>query len=91
MAEIKIKINALNDSITELKNLKSTCQEWDTLSPEIVGGGQTVGELESIAKLYKSLNTHFIDLVSNTISFMENVKSSYEESDQNAATKISGN
>lgn len=91
MAEIKVKINALNDSISELKNLKTTCQDWDATSPEIVGGGQTVGELESIATLYKSLNSHFIDLVSNTISFMENVKSSYEESDQSAATKISGN
>lgn len=91
MAEIKIKINALNDSISELKNLKTACQDWDVTSPEMVGGGQTVGELESIATLYKSLNSNFIDLVSNTISFMENVKSSYEESDQNAATKISGN
>lgn len=90
MAEIKIKVDALNDSITELKKLKSTCQDWDTTSPEIVGGGQTVSELESIAALYKSLNTHFIDLVLNTISFMENIKTSYESSDQKAATKISG-
>lgn len=91
MAEIKIKINALNDSITELKNLKTACQDWETTCPETVGGGQTVNELESIAALYKSLNTHFIDLVSNTISFMENVKTSYESSDQEAAAKLAGN
>ena len=89
MAEIKIKINALNDSITELKNLKTACQDWDTTCPETVGGGQTVNELESMGTLYKNLNTHFINLVSNTISFMENVKTSYEESDNKAARSIS--
>lgn len=91
MAEIKIKISALNDSITELKKLKSACQHWDTTSPQIIGGGHTVNELESIVTLYKSLNTHFIDLVSNTISFMENVKTSYESSDQESSAKLSGN
>ena len=88
MSEIKLKINELNDSIEALKKLKTECQEWDTTSPDTVGGGQTVNELEAIAALYKKLNTHFIDLVSNTVSFMENVKESFEESDIEAAKKI---
>lgn len=90
MAEIKIKIHALNDSISDLKNLRTQCQETKIVCPKTVGGGKTVNELESIGELYKSLNNHFINLISNTISFMENVKASYESSDKKAASKISG-
>lgn len=89
MAEIQIKIDKLSESITKLCGLKESCQSWNTTCPETVGGGQTVNELESIASLYKNLNVHFIDLISNTILFMENMKDSFEESDNEAARSIS--
>lgn len=89
MAEIKIKIDRLNESITKLGSLKESCQNWNTSCPETVGGGQTINELESIATLYKSLNVHFIDLISNTMLFMENMRESFEESDNEAARSIS--
>lgn len=91
MAEIKINVNALNDAITRLKNLRTTCQNTKNKIPDTVGGGLTVNELESISSLYEDLDTGFINLVSNTISFMENVKESYKSSDSKAAGKLSGN
>lgn len=89
MAEIKINILEINNSITKLKNLQSRCNSLDTKPPTTVGGGKTVNELESIAALYKNMNTDFCNLISNTISFLQNVKTSYVSSDQKAATKIS--
>lgn len=91
MGEIKINVNALNDAITRLKNLRTTCENTKNKIPKIVGGGLTVNELESISSLYEDLDIGFTDLVSNTISFMENVKDSYKSSDSKAASKLSGN
>lgn len=90
MSEISVKIAALEEAITNLNNLKQTCADMDTTSPETVGGGSTVSELENIAALYKSLNIHFGDLISNTALFMQNVKDSYQASDSKAAQKLSG-
>lgn len=91
MAEIKINVNALNDAIARLKNLRTTCQNTKNKIPDTVGGGLMVNELESISSLYEELDSGFTNLVSNTISFMENVKTSYESGDKKAADKISGN
>lgn len=90
MAEIKIKLTEIDGAITKLQSLKSQSTSADTKSPTTVGGGQTVNELEAIAGVYKSLNTHFATLVQNTISFLGNVKGSYAASDQKAASKMSG-
>ncbi len=91
MAEISIKLIALNAAITKLNNLKTTCTSMDTSLPSSVGGGLTVNEMESIANLYKSMNANFADLISNTALFMENVKKSYQTTDTKAANKLSGN
>lgn len=88
MAEIKVKITEINNSITKLKNLQSRCNTRNTTPPTTVGGGKTVNELEDIADVYKSLNTHFGVLISNTISFLQNVRDSYTSSDTKAANKI---
>ena len=90
MAEIKVKITEIDSAITRLQSLKSASTSADTRSPSTVGGGQCVNELEAIADVYKSLNTHFATLVQNTISFLGNVKDSYVASDQKAASKMSG-
>ena len=90
MAEIKIKVTEIDSAITKLQSLKSRSASADTKSPSTVGGGKSVNELESIAGVYKSLNTHFATLVQNTISFLDNVKDSYVTSDQKVASKMSG-
>lgn len=88
MAEIKVNINSLNNSIEQLKNLKQKCIDYENLCPNTVGGGLTITELENITKIYDELDSHFIQLVNNTILFMDNVKTSYETSDKKAANNI---
>lgn len=90
MAEIKIQINELNNEIEELKELRSKCSSRKTKPPATVGGGKTVNELEDIADIYVSMNNSFEILISNTISFLENVRDSYVSSDSKAAKKING-
>lgn len=68
MAEININIVELELSISRLQNIRTAC-ESNTAIPSIVGGGKTVGEIESIAEVYRDLNTSLIELVSNTIVF----------------------
>lgn len=88
MAEIKIKISEINNAITSLQGLQSRCSSRDTTPPETVGGGKTVNELEKIADTYRSINTQFEGLISQTILFLENVRDSYVSSDTKAANKI---
>lgn len=88
MAEIKIKITEINNAITKLQSLQSKCNSRNTTPPATVGGGQCVNEFENIAGVYKGINVHLEDLISNTISFLQNVRDSYASSDTEAASKI---
>lgn len=90
MSEINIKISELDAAITNLQSLKSACDGINTIAPTTVGGGKTVNEIENIASVYKSLNTHVGDMISNTIYFMQNIRASFITSDSNAAGKIGG-
>ena len=90
MAEIKIRITELDNAIERLRALQTRCDSMNTNPHSTVGGGKTVNELEAIAEVYKLLNGHFGILISNTISFLENVKDSYVSSDSKAASKIKG-
>lgn len=88
MAEIKVKVTEIDNAIEKLQRLQIRCNTRNITPPTTVGGGQTVNELEDIADVYKSLNTNFGVLVSNTISFLQNVKDSYASSDTKAANNI---
>lgn len=90
MSEIKINVEKIDVSITKLQKLKSKCILNSKTPPETVGGGQTVNELETIANEYRNIDSHLELLVSNTISFLQNVKNSYITSDQKAAKGING-
>lgn len=88
MAEIKVKVSEINNAIIRLQGLQSRCSSRSTTPPATIGGGKTVNELEDIAHVYKTLNTQFETLLSNTISFLQNVRDSYTDSDTKAANKI---
>jgi len=88
MAEINVKISEINNAISKLQGLKSRCDSRNTTPPSTIGGGQTVNELESIAEVYKAMNNNFGELVTNTISFLENVRDSYVNADVKATHKI---
>ena len=86
MAEINVNITEIDNAITKLHGLleKNEC----ATPPVTVGGGKSVNELENIANTYMMLNKSFEDLISNTISFLQNVKDSYVSSDKKAAEGI---
>ncbi len=88
MAEIKVKRTSLEDEIKKLGNLKNKCLNYGDSNPQCVGGGSTVTEIQNLVNLYNDLDRHFIQLVSNTIEFMNNVNTSYVESDKKAADSI---
>lgn len=88
MAEIKVKTTSLEDEINKLSNLKNKCLNFGDSNPQCVGGGSTVTELQNLVNTYNDLDRHFIQLVSSTIEFMNNVKTSYVESDKKAANSM---
>lgn len=88
MSEINLKITEINNVITKLQALQSKSSSMNTASPATVGGGKTVNELEDIADTYKKLNNCLEDLISNTVSFLQNIKDSFVSSDTEAANKI---
>ncbi len=88
MAEINIKVTEIDSAIEKLQSLQSRCSSINTTPPITVGGGKTVNELENIADAYKTMNTHLEDFITNTISFLRNIKNSYVSSDLEAAKKI---
>lgn len=88
MAEIKIKASEIENSITRLKALVTQATSSKTSPPSIVGGGQSVNELEAIAGVYKNIDSNFVTLVQNTISFLSNVEDSFVSNDQKAGNKM---
>ncbi|WP_075720542.1 hypothetical protein [Roseburia sp. 499] len=88
MGKINIDVDALDSSISELKALKSNWLNNEVNAPTVVGGGGTVSQLEEIARLYVGLNMRMCGLMSSTISFLENTRQNYVESDQAVATKM---
>lgn len=90
MAEIKVKSSEIDNAITRLRAIVTQATSSKTSPPGIVGGGQSVNELEAIAGVYKDIDSNFITLVQNTISFLSNVEDSFASSDQKAGNKMSG-
>ncbi len=90
MAEIKINIAELNNSISKMQSLKSKCSSNQKTAPKTVGGGKTVNELESIAALYRTIDSNLETMILNTISFLTNLRDSFVASDQKAANGVNG-
>lgn len=88
MGQINVNVAAISGSISKFKTLQSQLMNDELKSPETVGGGSTVGQLEEIAKVYAGLNAQMGALLSATISFLENAKNEYHISDNETATKM---
>lgn len=88
MAEIKIKASEIDNAITRLKAIVTQATSSKTSPPSIVGGGQSVNELETIAGVYKNIDSNLVTLVQNTISFLSNVEDSFVSNDQKAGNKM---
>lgn len=88
MSEINVNIVKLNSGIARMQRLQSKCSGTKTAKPATVGGGKTVNELENMAGTYEKLNVHLEKLLSNTTSFLENVRDSYISSDEKAGSAM---
>ncbi len=85
MGEISIKNDNLTIDIEKLKTLKSRVAASNIKPPAVVGDGTSIYEIEKIGKNYQDINEKIETLLSNTISFLENVKNSYQGNDNKAA------
>lgn len=88
MAEIKVKASEIDNAILQLRTIVTQATSSKISPPSIVGGGCAVNELEAIVRVYKNIDSNFVTLVQNTISFLSNVKDSFVSSDQKAGNKI---
>lgn len=88
MDEIKVKASEIDNAVARLRTIVTQATSSKTSPPSIVGGGWSVNELEVIAGVYKDIDSSFVTLVQNTISFLSNVKDSFVSSDQKAGNKM---
>ncbi len=88
MAEININREELNAQIEKLKSLQTKISSSNISCPVVDGGGSTVQKLEDIGVKYKKMHSNVYELVSQTISFMENISQSYQKSDDKAASNF---
>ena len=88
MSEIKIDVDSLESGINNLKELKSKISINKSNAPTVVGGGSTVDNIEKIGIDFKNIEDKMELLLQNTISLLNNIKSSYVSSDNNAAKTI---
>lgn len=77
--KIKIDLEALDRSISEMKTLQQKCDSCYKTPPAVTGGGKAVNQIEAIAQMYKTLNIEMGTLISSTISFLEYAKQLYDE------------
>ncbi len=88
MSEIKIDVDSLESGINNLKELKSKISTNKSNAPTVVGGESTVANIEKIGIDFKNIEDKMELLLQNTISLLNNIKSSYVSSDNNAAKTI---
>ena len=78
MPEIRIKDDALNTEVNNLRNLNKRIGASNIKCPTVVGGGSSIEQIENIGKSYQQMHKQLEMLVSSTISFMENINNSYK-------------
>lgn len=88
LSEIKIDVDNLESGINNLKKLKNKINTNKSNAPIVVGGGSTVANIEKIGVDFKNIEDKMELLLQNTISLLNNIKSSYVSSDNNAAKTI---
>lgn len=88
MSEIKINIDELNNLLIDLQNLQKKSSSFRETAPAIIGGGQTVNEIEKIKNIYDGIDSNVEVMISNTVSFFKSVRDSYMASDAKAARGI---
>lgn len=86
--EIKINIDALDNKITKLKNLRDRCNDIVATEKNMEGSGASIDLINQIDKEYTAIKTTFQSLLNNSISFFENIKTSTTQADAKAAKNL---
>lgn len=88
MAKITIKKQAIEMAIFELSSLELSCSKLCKNRPDIVGGGNTVNEMEKIAELLATENKHLLELFLSTISFVTQIQDGFTFADEKIAERL---
>lgn len=90
MSEISINTQILGDKIEELIQLQNKCSEIQTWRKKQTkyGSGEVIDLLEAIDQEYCSLMEDFDTLISNSISFFNNMLESVQNTDTQAGNNF---
>ncbi len=89
MGEVKLNIYDLDGKIQKLRDLKAECEEVDVMIKPLSGSGEIIDMIALIDKEYPMIKATILAIISNSISFFENVKTSMVSADKSASTNIS--
>lgn len=88
MKEISTNIAALAEKIQKLRDLKAECEGIDVTEVPLSGSGVSINALTLVDQEYALVKTAMVTLLSNSISFFENVKTSMVIADRKASGKL---
>lgn len=88
MSEIKINIDNLEQEIICLRSLASNVSSNKTERPQVVGGGESIQALENLGLTFEQMKEQVEILVTETIAFMNGIKTTIEKQDEDIAKDI---
>ena len=88
MSEIKINIDNLEQEIICLRSLASNFSSNKTERPQVVGGGESIQALENLGLTFEQMKEQVEILVTETIAFMNGIKTTIEKQDEDIAKDI---
>lgn len=88
MEKINVNIAALEGKIEKLMALQTECRGIEVTANTLQGSGMSIQVIHAIDDEYAQLKETMLTLLSNSIAFFQNVKSSLVEADDNAANQL---
>lgn len=92
MSEIKINTTSLEENIAKLKKYKAQL-EADSSKYKYIsthGSGESVELIMEIDKYFMSIKASMLTMLTNSITFFENIEGSVVGADEEAAAAIGG-
>ncbi len=87
MSEIKVNIEALDQKITQLRNLQNSCDSASVNAVDLIGGGESIRVINEVDQEYAVMKRCFNTLLTNSIQFFENVKQTVSDTDMKMTYK----
>ncbi len=87
--EIKVNYSAKDTAKQKLENLRKKCDEIIIHKEDKVGSGESINRIDEMNGLTTDLKNNLLQLINNTISFLDSSVATVSDVDANAATSIS--